>query len=80
MNLIELTGIFRYRLPLYKDLETKRWVAVLRIAHMWGFDNVRDKSIKTLEKDKEFSQNTMERLELAHKFAIPSGSNWRIRS
>jgi len=58
------------RLPLYKGLEQKHWVSVLRLAHMWGFENVRKKAIEVLAKDAELSRNTLERLRLAHKFHI----------
>jgi len=64
------------RFPLYKDIAAQHWVAVLRLAHMWGFDNVRKKAIEVLEADEELSKNTLERLKLALEFTI---QNW-IRS
>jgi len=58
------------RLPLYHGLEKQHWIAVLRLAHMWGFDNVRKKAVEMLGKDSELSQNTLERLKLANEFFI----------
>jgi len=58
------------RIPLYKVLQRQDRVAVLHLAHMWGFENVRQTAIYVLERDAEVIRNPLERLRLAHKFHI----------
>ncbi len=56
------------RFPLYDGLDKDRWIAVLRLSHMWSFDEVRAKAIEALDKDSTLG--VLERLKFAHEFLI----------
>jgi len=56
------------KFPLYDGLDKQRWVAVLRLSHMWSFDQVHTKAIEVLDND--CTLDVLERLQLAHEFLI----------
>ncbi|KLO10758.1 hypothetical protein SCHPADRAFT_999369 [Schizopora paradoxa] len=69
------TYLMMSRFPLYHDLNTDDWIAVLRLATMWNFDNVRSKAMRVLEEDT--SIYLLDRLKLAYDLDITS-SSWLL--
>ncbi|KLO04617.1 hypothetical protein SCHPADRAFT_947573 [Schizopora paradoxa] len=54
--------------PLYGGMNKERWIAVLRLSHLWNFEGVRLKAIEALVKEPALVH--LERLKLAREFLI----------